>query len=98
MHIRGHTRCPALRLGYEVFHKIVRNLTDSIPDSDIPDFSHISCIPYVDAITLDKRMRGYVAQVDQSIGTDHSQHVYSNIDEIDALLGGGGVVGKSRQS
>ena len=30
------TRCPALRLGHEAFHKIVRNLTDSIPDSDIP--------------------------------------------------------------
>jgi hypothetical protein len=48
------TRCPALKLVYEVFHKIVRNLTDRIPDSDIPDFSHISCISYVDAITLTK--------------------------------------------
>jgi hypothetical protein len=80
------TRCPALRLGYEVFHKILRNLTDIAKDSDIPDFAHISCVPYVDAITLDKRMRGYVAQVDQSIGTNHSQHIYRNLREIEPLL------------
>jgi hypothetical protein len=80
------TRCPALRLGYEVFHKILRNLTDGVKDSDIPDFAHISCVPYVDAITLDNRMRGYVAQVDQSIGTNYSQHIYRNTMEIEALL------------
>lgn len=79
-------RCPALRLGYEVFHKLLRNLTDSGENSDIPDFAHISCVPYVDAITLDNRMRGYVAQVDQSIGTNYSQKAYRNVEEIQALL------------
>ena len=80
------SRCPALRLGYEVFHKLVRNLTDSGENSDIPDFAHISCLPYVDAITLDNRMRGYVAQVDKSIGTNYSKNIYRNLDEIEALF------------
>jgi len=80
------SRCPALRLGYEVFHKILRNLTDSGEDSDIPDFAHISCVPYVDSITLDNRMRGYVAQVDQSIGSNFSQKVYRNVEAIQELF------------
>lgn len=80
------TRCPAVRLGYEVFHKILRNLTDLGHESDIPDFAHLSCVPYCDAITLDNRMRGYIAQVDHSIQTDHSRKVFRNVDEIEELL------------
>lgn len=80
------SRCPALRLGYEVFHKLLRNLTDSGENSDISDFAHISCVPYVDAITLDNRMRGYVAQVDRSIGTNYLQKAYRNVEEIEVLL------------
>ena len=79
-------RCPATRLGYEVYHKILRNLTDTSEESDIPDFAHVSCAPYCDAITLDSRMRGYIAQVDQSIGTHYSKKVYRNVDEIETLV------------
>lgn len=80
------TRCPAARLGYEMYHKILRNLTDSSEESDIPDFAHVSCVPYCDAITLDNRIRGYIAQVDHSIGTEYSKKVYRNVDDIEALL------------
>lgn len=80
------SRCPAQRLGYEVFHKLLRNLTDNGEDSDIPDFAHISCVPYVDAVTLDNRMRGYVDQVDRSIGTNFSQKVHRNLEAIERLL------------
>lgn len=80
------TRCPAQRLEYEVYHKVLRNLADGGEDSDIPDFSHISCVPYCDAITLDRRMRGYVAQVDLSIGTQFAAKIYRNVDEVEALL------------
>jgi len=80
------SRCPALRLGYEAFHKITRNLTDSGEDSDIPDFAHIDCVPYVDAITLDRRMRGYIQQVDRSIGTDYSQKIFNDINGIQASI------------
>ena len=79
-------RCPAVRLGYEVFHKLLKNVTDGGEVSDIPDFAHVDCIPYVDAITLDNRMRGYVAQSDQSLGTLYSNKVYRNIGEIEKLL------------
>jgi hypothetical protein len=79
-------RCPAARLGYEVYHKILRNSTDTGEMSDIPDFAHISVVPYCDAITLDNRIRGYIAQVDQSIGTSFTRKMYRNVDEIEGLL------------
>jgi hypothetical protein len=79
-------RCPSLRLGYEVFHKIVRNVTDSGEDSDIPDFGHGDCVPYVDAITLDRRMRGYVEQADRSMGTEYSQKLFGDVNEIQTSI------------
>jgi len=79
-------RCPAIRLGYEVFHKLLRNITDGGEESDIPDFVHVDCIPYVDAITLDNRMRGYVEQSDQSLGTQYSNKVYRNVGDIEEFL------------
>ena len=79
-------RCPSLRLGYEVFHKIIRNVTDSGEESDIPDFAHVDCVPYVDAITLDRRMRGYVEQADRIMGTEYSHELFGDVNEIQTSL------------
>ena len=79
-------RCPALRLGYEVFHKIVRNVTDSGEKSDIPDFAHVDCIPYIDAITLDRRMRGYVEQANHSMSTAYSQKIFSDVNSVQTSI------------
>lgn len=79
-------RCPGFRLGYEVFHKLLKNVTDAANASDIPDFAHVDCIPYIDLITLDNRMRGYVAQADNSLGTNYSKQVYKGIKEIEQSL------------
>lgn len=79
-------RCPGLRLIYEVYHKLLRNLGDSGEDSDIPDFAHISCAPYMNIITLDNRMRGYVEQVDKSIGSIYHLKVKKNLTEVRSLL------------
>ncbi|MCS6329150.1 MAG: hypothetical protein H8K06_18995, partial [Nitrospira sp.] len=48
-------RCPAIRIGYEVWRKIVKNRTDSLEDSDMEDYQHLTNLPYVDAMTLDRR-------------------------------------------
>ncbi len=52
-------RCPGFRLAYEMYHSIQANVTDVPKDGDIPDFAHIYAIPYVDHITVDRRMCGY---------------------------------------
>jgi hypothetical protein len=75
-------RCPSIRLGYELWHKIVRNVGDQPIGSDLEDFHHIDCLPYVDAITLDKRMRGYVSQVSFSMKVDYSEKTFGNLKTV----------------
>ena len=52
-------RCPGLRLYYEAFHELERNLSEVAQPGDIPDFAHIAAIPYVDYVTVDRRMAHY---------------------------------------
>ncbi len=53
-------RCPGTRLDYEVFHQLRRNIGDRPKASDFGDFGHVRCLPYVDLMTLDRRMADYV--------------------------------------
>ena len=69
-----------------MFHKIIRNVADSGEESDIPDFAHVDCIPYVDAITLDRRMRGYVEQADHSMGTAYSQKLFPDVNGVQTSI------------
>jgi hypothetical protein len=52
-------RCPGLRLHYEAFHELERNIHEKALPGDIPDFAHIAAIPYVDYATVDQRMVHY---------------------------------------
>src|SRR3972149_9810820 len=76
------SRCPSERLGYEVWHKMVRNITDIPHDSDLEDFQHIGCLPYVDLMTLDRRMHGYVCQVSKDISVDYDKKIFKNTTEV----------------
>jgi hypothetical protein len=74
-------RCPGIRLSYEVWHQIVKNRTDGLEDSDMEDHQHLICLPYVDRITLDRRMHGYVSQAAKKIGVD-TGGMFRSIGEI----------------
>ena len=76
------TRCPSMRWGYELYHQILRNRTDKAGGSDMGDLTHAGCLPYVDAMTLDRRMRNYVAQADRSLGTDYMNRVFADLAEL----------------
>ena len=58
-------RRPGVRLDYEVFHHLRRNVGDRPTASDFGDFVHVMCLPYVDLITLDRRMADYVRRSGQ---------------------------------
>jgi hypothetical protein len=75
------SRCPSQRLGYEVWHKMVRNINDIPHASDLEDFEHISCLPYVDILTLDRRMHGYVSQVSKALSTDYDRKIFRSAKE-----------------
>src|SRR5262249_38066438 len=55
-------RCPGVRLQYDVYHQVRRNLGDGFDSSDFGDLAHVRCLPYVDLATLDRRMATYVNQ------------------------------------
>lgn len=76
------SRCPSERLGYEVWHKMVRNITDIPHNSDLEDFQHIGSLPYVDLMTLDRRMHGYVSQVSKDISVDYNKKIFRNTEEV----------------
>jgi hypothetical protein len=76
------SRCPSGRLGYELWHKMVRNITDIPHDSDLEDFHHIECLPYVDLMTLDRRMHGYVGQVSKDMSVDYDKRIFRSTKEV----------------
>jgi hypothetical protein len=51
--------CPGWRFFSESYKEFCDNLTDQGNRGDIPDFSHTTALPYVDALTLDRRMADY---------------------------------------
>lgn len=71
-------RCPGLRLHHDTYHELRRNSHDGVRDSDVSDFSHIYAIPYVDAVTLDRRMTNYVRIV---AGRLHKLNPFVNYKE-----------------
>lgn len=80
-------RCPGLRLGYEVFHELLKNVGDKPDASDIPDISHTNAIPYVDGATVDRRMHGYCSQVCRRLQKtcsliDYSDRIFPNLEAL----------------
>ena len=73
------SRCPGIRLGYEVYHHLRRNLGDQVDASDFGDLAHINCLPYVDVLTLDRRMADYVRRATRGWTLDPSQKVRSDL-------------------
>jgi hypothetical protein len=51
--------CPSLTFGFMLYQEFVDNLTDRMQRGDIHDVNLLLCLPYVDAITVDRRMLDY---------------------------------------
>jgi hypothetical protein len=75
-------RCPSVRLGYEVWHKLVKNKADALEDSDMEDYQHVTCLPYVELMSLDRRMCGYVEQAGASLRLDYTHRVFRSAQDI----------------
>lgn len=75
-------RCPSVRLSYEVYHKLLKNIEDLPDDGDIYDLAHIACIPYVDIATLDRRMSSYVRQACGSIKTGYEIRICTSMADV----------------
>lgn len=75
-------RCPSIRIGYELFHKLAKNVGDIPNHSDLGDIHNIDCLPYIDAMTVDRRMHGYLSQVVTDLKMDFSKKVFKNTQEL----------------
>lgn len=80
-------RCPGFRLHYDTYHELVHNVGDIPKDSDLLDFAHIPAIPYVGAITMDRRMTDYVRRVSRRLhaeysSTNHADRIFPNLARL----------------
>jgi hypothetical protein len=71
-------RCPGFRLHYHTFHELAANVGDPLQDSDLLDFAHVPATPYVDAITMDRRMADYVKRVGRRLAKNYDSENYAN--------------------
>jgi hypothetical protein len=75
-------RCPGTRLNYEVYHHLRRNVGDQPEASDFGDFAHVRCTPYVDLVTLDRRMADYVRRSGQGWPNDQARGLRQDLSAI----------------
>lgn len=80
-------RCPGLRLSYEMFHAMQANLTDIPKNSDIPDLAYIPALPFVDYLTLDRRMHSYAVQVSRQLtkinsAVNYEKRLFRSVKEL----------------
>jgi len=80
------TRCPSIRLNYEVFHEMVKNIGDIPKDSDLEDLLHIQCLPYVDFMTVDRRFYAYVSQAAKNLNVSYDSKIRRSAKEILDLI------------
>jgi hypothetical protein len=85
---RDPNRCPGLRLNHEIFRALTGNYQDIPEASDFTDLALTFAIPYVDAATLDRRMRDYCGRASKKLGKLKAAHNYRDrvYDDVADLI------------
>jgi hypothetical protein len=76
------TRCPGVRLGYEVYHQIRRNKVAKVRESDMVDLLRLPSLPYVDLMTMDGAMFTYTSQVNRSLVMGYESRIYRDLNTV----------------
>ena len=85
------TRCPGLRLNYDTYHELLGNIGAIPKEGDIRDFAHINAVPYVDAVTFDRRITHYCSMVSKKLrklnsAINYPDYIFSGLKQlVDAL-------------
>lgn len=80
-------RCMGLWLHFEARHHLVKDHKLRFNDGDIADFAHIAAIPYVDVLTVDKRIEDLVRKSFETLRKSHpatktSCRVFRNVESV----------------
>lgn len=81
------TRCPSATLMHALYHAIRRNTTDGVEVSTMADLLHTRSLPYVDAMTLDRRIVSYVRQVSRLLRVDWRRKIFESLERMLRLVG-----------
>jgi len=72
--------CPSFWLSFALYQRWVDNKTDPMEEGDTHDFNLAMCLPYVDALTLDRRTMTYVRQAIRKTSLAHfDQRLYPDL-------------------
>jgi hypothetical protein len=80
-------RCPGLRLNHEIFRALTANYDDVPEASDFADLALTCVVPYVDAVTLDRRMRNYCGiasrrMIEFGAASNFRDRVYDDVADL----------------
>ena len=84
-------RCPGVRLVYEVWHTVTRNKTVALQFSDMENYQHITCLPYVNYMTVDRRMHNYISQASKSLDLRYQERIFRAPNDLITCMTSGGV-------
>lgn len=85
---RDPNRCPGFRLNHELFRSLTGNYQDIPSASDFTDLALTFALPYVDAATLDRRIRDYCQRASRKLNKLNAAHNYRDrvYDDVADLL------------
>lgn len=84
---RNPNRCPGTRLNHEIYRLLMGNYGDNPEASDFTDLALTFALPYVEAATLDRRIRTYCSQASRKLcklgaTQNYSERVYENAADL----------------
>ncbi len=80
-------RCPGLRLHHDLYHQMLTDVRDTPKDSDLCDHSQASCLPYVEVVSVDKRIAHHLTQVCRRLekitpGLEYSNRIHAGLAKL----------------
>ena len=81
------TRCPGHRLAYDVRHELMNDLTTRVTANDISDLALVETVPYVDAVTMDRRTADLCRRVIKRLRKAHpdikyEERIFSSLSDL----------------
>jgi hypothetical protein len=81
------TRCPGHRLAYDVRHELMNDLTARVTANDISDLALVETVPYVDAVTMDRRTADLCRRVIKRLRKAHpdikyEERIFSSLSDL----------------
>ena len=80
-------RCPGLRFHHETYRALMQDYRYIPETGDFSDLAHVAAVPYVEAATLDRRMRHYCGIASQRLSglgfeTNYGARIHQDLGSL----------------